>query len=62
MTVFPGQIFWVGILVVDEYDNPINEVVVRGTQNNTDDYRINHDVIITGSSYRNFTFLVLVGN
>ena len=60
---YPGGSFNVTTITFDQYDNPVDGVVVKITQTITDEYLISHDnVITTNSSIRNFTFLVLVRN
>ena len=62
MNVIPGQTFSLTLLIIDKYENSVDGVVVRSTQINTDDYLIDHDIIITQSFYQTFAFHVLVHN
>lgn len=63
VNVYPGGSFNVTTITFDQYDNPVDGVVVKTTQTITDEYLISHDnVITTNSSIQNFTFLVLVHN
>lgn len=59
--VSPGQTFTLALQTFDQYDNIVSGKVMS-TQNNTDDYRIRHDIITTNLSPKDFNFSVLIGN
>ena len=62
MNIIPGQTFNLTLLIIDHYENPVDGVVVRSTQNNTDDYLIDHGIIISQQFYQTFVFHVLVSS
>ena len=61
ISVSPGQTFTLALQTIDQYGNLVDGMVMS-TQNNTDDYRIRHDAIITNLSIQDFNFSVLIGD